>query len=130
MRYIFEVKHTHATTTTVRPEPWFEFTTERIARAETELNDPDPDVNFNKTILLTCVRQSINHYCSRCIKDIEKNKLISVENERYRIELQKKKEQEQIELQKKREKTMKGFIRHLELGVSIVSVEEARTLRI
>jgi hypothetical protein len=71
VRYIFEIKHTHATTTTVRPEPWFEFTTERIARAETELNDPDPDVNFNKTVLLTCVRQSKNHYCNNCRGETE-----------------------------------------------------------
>jgi hypothetical protein len=66
VRYIFEVKHTHATTTNVRPEPWYEFTTDRIMAAENELNDPDPLVNGDNTVTLTCVRQSINHYCDNC----------------------------------------------------------------
>jgi hypothetical protein len=96
VRYIFEIKHTHATITDVRPEPWYEFTTENIFQAENDLNNLNSDINLNKTVYLSCVRQSINHYCSRCIKDIERTKLISAENERYKIELEKKREQEQI----------------------------------
>ena len=30
IRYIFEIMHTHATTTQVRPEPWFEITVEEM----------------------------------------------------------------------------------------------------
>jgi len=66
VRYIFEVKHTHATTTTVRPEPWFEFTTERIADAETEFNSPDPDINCDNTVFLTCTRQTKPRFCDNC----------------------------------------------------------------
>ena len=57
VRYIFEVKHTHTTITNVRPEPWFETTTEEIL---------SPESYFNNRVLLTCVRQSKNRYCNNC----------------------------------------------------------------
>lgn len=97
VRYIFEIKHTHATITDVRPEPWYEFTTECIAHAENDINNPDPNINYNNTVLLTCVRQSKNRYCSRCLNEIARNEYIHIQNEKNRIESQKKLELEKIE---------------------------------
>jgi Competence protein CoiA-like family len=62
VRYIFEVKHTHTTTTTVRPEPWFEFTTEDIL---------SPESYFNNQLSLTCIRQTKNRYCDNCMGKTE-----------------------------------------------------------
>ena len=61
IRYIFEIKHTHATITNVRPEPWFEFTTDNIFQQEQEvINNP------NDEYFLSCVRTGKNRYCDNC----------------------------------------------------------------
>jgi hypothetical protein len=57
VKYIFEIKHTHSTTTNVRPEPWFEITTQQIF---------EEDINNKKDITLTCIRNNKNRYCSNC----------------------------------------------------------------
>uniref|UniRef100_A0A6C0ARG8 Competence protein CoiA-like N-terminal domain-containing protein n=1 Tax=viral metagenome TaxID=1070528 RepID=A0A6C0ARG8_9ZZZZ len=57
VKYIFEIKHTHSTTTNVRPEPWFEITTQQIF---------EEDINDKKDITLTCIRNNKNRYCSNC----------------------------------------------------------------
>jgi hypothetical protein len=56
VKYIFEVKHTHATVTTVRPEPWFEFTTD-------EIQNPRKDSEF---MHIWCCRTRI---CQDCTND-------------------------------------------------------------
>lgn len=55
VKYIFEIKHTHATTTKVRPEPWMEIEAKEILNVE-RTNDDD--------ILLTCVRKT--RACKYC----------------------------------------------------------------
>ena len=66
LRYIFEVKHTHATTTTVRPEPWFEFTADNILEQEELINKPD-DINYlGELYSLYCVRTTSNRFCPNC----------------------------------------------------------------
>lgn len=66
LRYIFEVKHTHATTTTVRPEPWFEFTADDILEQEDLINKPD-DINYlGEVYVLYCVRTTSNRFCPNC----------------------------------------------------------------
>ncbi len=73
IRYIFEVKHTHATTTTVRPDPWFEFTTAEIYSAENNSKEIYDDLkvedeNQKLTLYLQCCRnrEQINCYwCKR-----------------------------------------------------------------
>ena len=55
VKYIFEIKNTHATITNVRPEPWFEIEAlEVIQREDTE------------EVVLTCIRDNKNRYCSIC----------------------------------------------------------------
>jgi len=66
IRYIFEIKHTHATITNVRPEPWFEFTTEEIFEEEKRIFENDFDDVLGKKYLLTCTRTSKNRYCDNC----------------------------------------------------------------
>jgi len=58
VKYIFEIKHTHSTTTNVRPEPWFEIETKNIF--DTETNEEENEV------ILTCIRNHKNRYCSNC----------------------------------------------------------------
>ena len=65
LRYIFEVQHTHATTTNVRPEPWFEFTTEHIFEEEERILKGDDD-GLGEAYFLTCVRKDKSRYCSGC----------------------------------------------------------------
>jgi hypothetical protein len=59
VRYIFEVKHSHSTTTTDRPEPWFEITTKCLL-----------DLQFKQghSIHLKCVRETPNRnrICQVC----------------------------------------------------------------
>lgn len=66
IRYIFEVKHTHSTVTNVRPEPWFEITTEEIFEEEERINKNEPGDNLGKSIYLTCIRTGSNRWCDNC----------------------------------------------------------------
>lgn len=70
VRYIFEIKYTHATTTSVRPEPWFEFTTQNIFEEEEIISSNDPKhllASLKKdTYYLTCKRTSVIRYCYEC----------------------------------------------------------------
>jgi ssDNA-binding Zn-finger/Zn-ribbon topoisomerase 1 len=70
VKSIFEIKHTHETTTNVRPEPWYEITTEKIFEEEERIasSDPNHPENFlEKDIYyLSCVRNSRNRYCINC----------------------------------------------------------------
>ena len=66
LKYIFEVKHTHATVTTVRPEPWFEFTADQILEEEQRILKNDPEDNLGQEYYLKCVRTSINRFCPNC----------------------------------------------------------------
>jgi len=59
--YIFEIKHTHATLTECRPEPWFEFSTEQIFETERDVNSEDLSY-----YMLECERKSKNRYCNGC----------------------------------------------------------------
>lgn len=59
VKYIFEIKHTHYTITNVRPEPWFEITTQEIF--EVENNE-----EMEEQKLLSCIRNGKNRYCSNC----------------------------------------------------------------
>ena len=61
VRYIFEIKHTHATLTECRPEPWFEFSTEQIFETEKLYNNKEFDY-----LMLGCERKSKNRYCNSC----------------------------------------------------------------
>lgn len=55
VKYIFEIKNTHATITNVRPEPWFEIEAlEVIQHEDTE------------EVALTCIRDNKNRYCCDC----------------------------------------------------------------
>ena len=68
VKTIFEIKHTHETTTNVRPEPWYEITTEQIFENETRIesdNHLDDGLDKNK-YYIDCVRKSINRYCFNC----------------------------------------------------------------
>ena len=67
VKYIFEVKHTHATTTSVRPEPWFEVNAKEISEEEERLlkNDKDDGIG-QELIILTCIRTSKNRWCQNC----------------------------------------------------------------
>ncbi len=55
IKYIFEIKNTHATITNVRPEPWFE-----INALEVIYHEDIEEVN------LTCIRNNKNRYCHMC----------------------------------------------------------------
>jgi hypothetical protein len=75
VRYIFEIKNTHATLTTVRPEPWFEVDAKKFIESINNI-DSDPDLaEFRDTPDFTygieCVRQNIKRYCygSFCYKE-------------------------------------------------------------
>ena len=56
VRYIFEIKYTHSTTTN-RPEPWFEINAKEILEEENNIDD---------SIYLTCIRNDIPRYCNDC----------------------------------------------------------------
>jgi hypothetical protein len=57
IRYIIEVKHSHRTTTTVRPEPWF----------EVDANEIDEGSHYGEeTIYLSNCRINETRYCSNC----------------------------------------------------------------
>ena len=58
IKYIFEIKYTHSTTTNIRPEPWFEFTTDEIFNKYNNLND--------NIIYLQCSRYISNRLCKIC----------------------------------------------------------------
>ena len=66
VRYIFEIKHTHATITNVRPEPWFEFTTEEIFEEEERIFKNDPNDILGQEYFLRCTRTTKNRYCDDC----------------------------------------------------------------
>lgn len=55
VKYIFEIKNTHATITNVRPEPWFEIEALEIIQQE----DRDE-------VGLTCIRDNKIRYCDNC----------------------------------------------------------------
>ena len=69
VRYIFEIKHTHATLTQTRPEPWFEISTEHLFATEKEqIYDNKQDYsNYNElSVTICCERKSKNRYCNNC----------------------------------------------------------------
>ena len=66
VKYIFEVKYTHATTTSVRPEPWFEVNAKEIFDEEERLLKNDKDDNIGQVIILICIRTSKNRWCQNC----------------------------------------------------------------
>jgi hypothetical protein len=55
VKYIFEIKNTHATITDVRPEPWFEIDALEIIKHE-DIDEVD----------LTCIRNNKIRYCYNC----------------------------------------------------------------
>jgi len=66
VKYIIEVKHTHATTTSVRPEPWFEVTTKEIFEEEERVLKNDKDDIMGQELNLGCMRTSKNRWCQNC----------------------------------------------------------------
>jgi len=58
VKYIFEIKNTHSTITNIRPEPWFEIQAQELFQEENNNNEED--------IILTCIRNNKNRYCSNC----------------------------------------------------------------
>jgi hypothetical protein len=70
VKTIFEIKHTHETTTNVRPEPWYEITTDEIFENENRIENPIPnpkDDGLEKDeYYIDCVRKSKNRYCINC----------------------------------------------------------------
>jgi len=78
LRYIFEIKHTHATTT-ARPEPWFEIDATQFITDINELNAEhphEPEIDEMKICEdwmygISCVRTDIVRYCygSFCYKE-------------------------------------------------------------
>ncbi len=65
VKYIFEIKHTHATTTTTRPEPWYEFAADEILNEYEKLHTLSLNVS---TYELHCIRseESKNWHCMEC----------------------------------------------------------------
>lgn len=78
VRYIFEIKNTHATTT-ARPEPWFEIDATELITEINELNaehPEDPEIDEMRKrgdwlYLISCIRTDIVRYCygSFCYKE-------------------------------------------------------------
>jgi len=67
VKAIFEIKHTHETTTDVRPEPWYEITTAEIFEEENRLVNGDTTDVFDKDVYyLHCMRKSRNRFCINC----------------------------------------------------------------
>ena len=71
IRYIFEIKHTHATLTTVRPEPWFEIDVADIFLREDIVQNPDHPEYCHGNYLINCVRTSRNRFCPNCRIELE-----------------------------------------------------------
>jgi hypothetical protein len=77
VRYIFEIKNTHATISTVRPEPWFEVDAKNfIEKINDYYSNTDPEfiemINQPDFIyIVDCTRQNIKRYCygSFCYKE-------------------------------------------------------------
>ena len=63
---IFEIKHTHETTTNVRPEPWFEITTKDIFDNENRIQNNIDEGLENDKYYLDCIRKSLNRFCINC----------------------------------------------------------------
>ena len=84
VRYIIEIKNTHATTT-ARPEPWFEVDAKQFIQDINELNaehltDPDLDIYKQQEdfmYIIPCLRKDIARYCygSFCYKERWVNKI-------------------------------------------------------
>jgi hypothetical protein len=72
VKAIFEIKHTHETTTNVRPEPWYEITTDNIFEEEERLLNTDESKDDYYPLSLWCVRKSRNRYCINCSVVFEK----------------------------------------------------------
>lgn len=71
VRYIIEIKHTHATTT-VRPEPWFEVGATELIEQINELNSNHPlEPERDFLYAIPCMRKDIVRYCygSFCWKE-------------------------------------------------------------
>jgi len=66
VRYIFEIKNTHATTTNVRPEPWFEINAEEIFEEEDRLSKNDPKDILGQEYYLWCIRSVKSRWCANC----------------------------------------------------------------
>lgn len=67
IRYIFEVKNTH-TTTSVRPEPWFEIDANEIIEEELRINNPKhPEYELlGQKYYLNCIRTHKERFCGNC----------------------------------------------------------------
>ena len=61
VKVIYEIKHTHQTTSEVRPEPWYEITTDDIFETEKEML-MEADYKY----ALTCVRNHKLRWCINC----------------------------------------------------------------
>ena len=66
VKYIFEIKHTHATITTVRPEPWFEFTADEVLEEEERILKNDSEDILGQEYYLSCIRTTANRFCANC----------------------------------------------------------------
>ena len=71
VRYIIEIKNTHATTTTCRPEPWYEIDAKRLIEY---YEDPEFDEFRSEPgwmYILPCLRKGLQRYCygSFCYKE-------------------------------------------------------------
>ena len=66
VRYIFEIKNMHATTTNVRPEPWFEINAEEIFEEEDRLSKNDPEDIIGQEYYLWCLRNVKSRWCANC----------------------------------------------------------------
>lgn len=66
LKYIFEIKYTHATSTTVRPEDWFEFTADEVLEEEERILKNDPEDILGQKYHLSCIRRSVNRFCPNC----------------------------------------------------------------
>ena len=80
IRYIIEVKHSHQTTTDIRPEPWF----------EVNANDIDEAFHYKEDcISLTNCRINDKRYCANCsVKENQWVSNIPCLNKKYGIERQ------------------------------------------
>ena len=58
VRYIFEIQYKHATTTEVRPEPWFEILTDDFRQLRT--------TSRNNQIIFDCIRNGTSRKCHYC----------------------------------------------------------------
>lgn len=63
VKYIFEIQHTHKTTTDVRPEPWFEIDTEQIYNKNEITFHENTEEEY---ICIHCRRNSSKRKCDAC----------------------------------------------------------------